>query len=185
MPPAAATPAASTDVIRPAEPRDVDAITAIYAHAVATGTATFETEAPDAAEMLSRFARLTGGGFPYLVAGPPSGILGYAYAGAYRERSAYRFTVEDSIYVRHDQRGKGIGRALLDAIVEDATARGFRQMVAVIGDSANAGSIRLHATAGFAHIGVLASTGWKHARWLDVVLMQRALGDGDGYDPAT
>ena len=165
-------------MIRPATPDDLAAITAIYRQAVLEGTGTFETEPPDEAEMAVRHGRIAGGDFPFLVAGPPSDVRGYAYAAPYRERFAYRFTLEDSIYVRQDQRGRGVGRALLDALIRDTTARGYRQMVAVVGDSDNQGSIRLHAAAGFTDAGVLSAVGWKFGRWLDVVLMQLALGEG-------
>lgn len=165
--------------IRLCRPDDIAAITAIYGHAVATGTASFELEPPGEAEMLGRHQALVAGGHPYLVAERDGTILGYAYAGAYRARPAYRGTVENSVYVRGDQHGRGIGRALLGALVEAATAAGFRQMVAVIGDSANAASIGLHRAAGFEPVGTLRSVGWKHGRWLDTVLMQRALGPGD------
>jgi phosphinothricin acetyltransferase len=119
-----------------------------------------------------------------VAAGADGGVLGYAYAGAYRTRPAYRFTVEDSIYLAEAARGRGIGRALLGRLIADCTARGFRQMVAVIGDQANAASIGLHAALGFQPVGSLISVGWKHGRWLDSVLMQRQLGEGDALPPA-
>jgi L-amino acid N-acyltransferase YncA len=166
-------------VIRACEDGDLDAVTAIYRHAVLTGTATFEIEPPDVAEMRSRREALLKGGYPYVVAEADGEILGYAYSGTYRARPAYRSTTENSVYVREDSHGRGLGRALLAATIEQAAAAGFRQMIAIIGDSDNAASIRLHAALGFAHVGVLRSVGWKHGRWLDTVLMQRALGPGD------
>jgi phosphinothricin acetyltransferase len=165
-------------VIRTVEPGDMPAIASLYAEAVRIGTASFETEPPDEAEMTIRMARLISGGFPYLVADDPlHGVLGYAYAGPYRTRPAYRWTVENSVYVRPETHGRGIGRALLAAIVHESERRGFRQMVAVIGDSANAASIGLHAALGFRLVGTLEAVGFKHGRWLDTVLMQRPLGE--------
>nr|WP_055038555.1 GNAT family N-acetyltransferase [Blastochloris viridis] len=170
--------------LRPAADGDVPAITAIYAKAVRTGTASFELDPPDEAEMRRRLDVVTAFGGPYLVAaGADGGVLGYAYAGAYRTRPAYRFTVEDSIYLAEGACGRGIGRALLGRLIAETTARGFRQMVAVIGDQDNAPSIGLHAAMGFRMVGSLVSTGWKHGRWLDSVLMQRPLGEGDGLPP--
>jgi L-amino acid N-acyltransferase YncA len=166
--------------LRPATAADAGALAAIYAPHVRTGTATFELEPPDAAEMERRWRDVTGRGLPYLVAVSDGEVLGYAYAAPYRPRAAYRFTLEDSLYLRDDARGKGIGRALLSALIDASERVGARQMIAVIGDSANAASIGVHAALGFRHIGMLASVGNKFARWLDVVLMQRALGPGDG-----
>lgn len=165
--------------LRAASEADLPAITAIYAHHVRTGTATFEIEPPDAAEMSRRWRDIVERGLPYLVAIDAADVVGYAYAGPYRPRPAYRYTVEDSIYIRADYAGQGIGSELLRALIVACERAGARQMVAVIGDAANAASIRVHAAAGFAHAGVLASVGWKFGRWLDVVLMQRALGIGD------
>ena len=169
--------------IRPCRAADIAAVTAIYRHAVVHGTGTFELDPPDQAEMEARFARVSGGGYPYLVACEGADVIGYAYAAAYRERPAYRFTVEDSIYLHPDCQGRGIGRMLLDRLLAVAEASGYRQMVAVVGDSANRGSVRLHEAAGFTPLGVLRSCGWKQDRWLDVVLMQRALGSGDALPP--
>ena len=165
--------------IRAADEADLVAITAIYRDAVLHGTGTFEVTPPDVAEMAARHAKIVGAGYPFLVAADAGGVHGYAYASAFRERSAYRFTVEDSVYVAASARRRGVGRILLDALVAQAAAAGFRQMVALIGDSGNAGSIALHARCGFAHSGILSAAGWKHDRWLDVVLMQRALADGE------
>jgi len=177
-------PAAPPIALRAAGAEDIAAITAIYAFHVRTGTASFELEAPDETEMLRRWRDVTGRGLPYLVAVAGGDLVGYAYAGPYRPRPAYRFTVEDSIYVRTDAQGRGAGRALLAALIEESTRAGARQMIAVIGDAANEASIRLHATLGFRHLGTLFSVGNKFGRWLDVVLMQRALGAGDG-EPAS
>jgi L-amino acid N-acyltransferase YncA len=164
--------------IRPATPDDVPVITRIYAHAVRHGTASFELEPPDESEMHRRLTALLDGGYPYLVYESAGAVLGYAYAGAYRPRRAYRFSVEDSIYVDQGAQGRGIGRILLARLLAAAEARGFRQMIAVIGDSAQEPSIALHRAAGFHHIGTLEAVGFKFGRWLDTVLMQRALGPG-------
>jgi phosphinothricin acetyltransferase len=163
----------------------VPQITAIYAHAVRHGRASFELEPPDKAEMERRRDALVGAGYPYLVAEVSGTVVGYAYAGAYRSRPAYGSTVESSVYVAAAHHGRGLGRLLLARLIEEAERRGFRQMVAVIGDSANLASIRLHESLGFAHVGTLRSVGWKHERWLDTVLMQRALGIGDSAPPGT
>jgi phosphinothricin acetyltransferase len=172
-----------TAAIRPATLADIPAITRIYAHAVEHGTASFELTPPDENEMARRLTRLTEGGFPYLAAEIDGRLAGYAYAGLYRERPAYRKTVEDSVYVAPDMHRRGVGLVLLKALVKAATARGFRQMIAVIGDSAQASSIGLHLAAGFHHVGNLENVGFKHGRWLDTVLMQIALGPGATTDP--
>ena len=164
--------------IRPAGPHDLAAITRIYADAVRRGTASFEIDPPDQNEMERRFEELCGSGFPYLVAEGAGSVAGYAYAGPYRGRPAYRWTVEDSIYVAAGLQRRGIGRALLDRLIREAETRGFRQMIAVIGDSKQASSIALHAGAGFRVIGTFAAVGFKFDRWLDSVLMQRPLGQG-------
>jgi phosphinothricin acetyltransferase len=169
--------------IRPTLPTDIPAITRIYAHAVKHGTATFELEPPDEAEMLRRFDKLRAGAFPYIVAEIEGAVAGYAYAGAFRERPAYRFTVEDSIYIAPDMHRRGIGRALLMRLIEEAEAAGFRQMMAVIGESAQAGSIGVHRACGFEDAGVFKAVGFKFGRWLDTVQMQRALGEGSGTVP--
>jgi L-amino acid N-acyltransferase YncA len=169
--------------IRPALPHDVAAITRIYAHAVLHGTASFETEPPDEAEMARRLDVLLSGGFPYLVAEVSGAVAGYAYAGPYRARPAYRFTVEDSVYVAPDTQRQGIGHALLDRLLTQAQACGFRQMIAVIGDCAQRPSIALHESLGFRHIGALEAVGFKFGRWLDTVLMQRGLGAGAETPP--
>jgi len=173
-------PAAPPIALRAAAADDMAAIAAIYAHHVCTGTASFELDSPDEAEMVRRWRDVTRRGLPYLVALDGGEVLGYAYAAPYRPRPAYRFTVEDSVYVRADAHRRGLGRALLAELIEQSTRAGARQMVAVIGDAANEGSIRLHASLGFRQVGLLASVGNKFSRWLDVVLMQRPLGRGDG-----
>jgi phosphinothricin acetyltransferase len=171
-------------VYRAATPADVPAITEIYAEAVARGSASFEVVPPDATEMTARMRALHDAGYPYLVALIEGAVAGYGYAGPYRTRPGYRNTVENSIYLAAEARGKGIGGALLRRLVDECTARGFRQMVAVIGDSANIASIRLHKAAGFALVGTLKDVGYKHGRWLDSVLMQRALGPGANETPS-
>lgn len=170
--------------IRPAKNSDIPAITRIYAHAVEHGTASFELEPPDETEMARRMADLLARNYPYLVAESGGALGGYAYSGPYRARPAYRHTVENSVYVAHDMHRRGIGRALLDALIGATAAKGFRQMIAVIGDSTKqAASMRLHEAAGFRHVGVLEDVGFKHGRWLDSVLMQRALGAGGTTKP--
>ena len=170
-------------IIRPAEARDVAEIAAIYREAVLTGTASFEIEPPDAGEMSQRLATVTGGGYPWLVAERDGRVMGYAYASSYRPRIAYRFSVENSVYVAEDAQRGGIGRALLEALITETAARGFRQMIAVIGDSRQWASIALHRAAGFTFCGTIHAVGYKFDRWLDSVIMQRALGDGDGTPP--
>ena len=164
--------------IRPCLDADIPAIAALYRQAVTTGRASFELDPPSDAEMALRRAALIEGGFPYLVAEIDGDFAGYAYAGPYRARPAYRSTVENSVYVSPGLQGRGIGRRLLDELIEEASRRDFRQMIAVIGDSANLASIRLHAAAGFTDAGILRNVGWKHGMWLDTVFMQRALGSG-------
>lgn len=165
-------------VIRPATPADIKDITAIYAHAVEHGTASFEIEPPSIAEMTTRQKNLLDGGFPYLVADAAGAVAGYAYAGPYRTRIAYRHTVEDSVYVSPRATRRGIGRLLLTELMTRSEACGFRQMVAVIGDSQQTASIELHRSLGFSAVGTLTNIGFKHGRWLDTVLMQRPLGRG-------
>ena len=169
--------------LRPATPADIPAITKIYAQAVRFGVASFELEPPDEAEMAKRQRSLLDGGFPYIVAELDGGLAGYAYAGPYRARPAYRFTIEDSIYVAPEAQRRGVGRLLLERLIADSEARDFRQMIAIIGDSANAASIELHRALGFTMVGTFADVGFKFGRWLDSVLMQRALGAGSGAFP--
>jgi phosphinothricin acetyltransferase len=169
--------------IRPVDPADAAEIAAIYAHHVLHGTASYETVPPDAAEIGQRMARVLDHGWPWLVADDEHGtLLGYAYATQFRDRAAYRYVCEDSIYIRDDARGRGVGMALLAALVEACTAAGFRQMVAVIG-GAEAASAALHARLGFAEAGRLAGIGRKQGRWLDTLYMQRALGAGSSTAP--
>jgi L-amino acid N-acyltransferase YncA len=169
--------------IRAVAPGDIAAIARIYADAVRIGTATFEVEPPDETEMARRLRTLVAGDYPYLVAERSGAIAGYAYAGPYHLRPAYRWTVEDSVYLDPQFQGEGIGRLLLRELLADAEARGFRQMIALVGDSANAASIALHAAAGFQRVGTLQSVGFKHGRWLDVVVMQRPLGSANSSPP--
>jgi L-amino acid N-acyltransferase YncA len=169
--------------IRPATAADIAAIARIYAEAVWNGTATFEVEAPDEAEMARRLHALIAGHFPYLVAERSAVVAGYAYAGPYHLRPAYRWTIEDSIYLDRQFQGQGIGRLLMRQLLADAEASGFRQMIALIGDASNTASIALHASAGFRPVGTLQSVGFKHGRWLDVVVMQRSLGSADSHPP--
>lgn len=170
--------------LRPSTDADLPAITAIYAHHVLHGTGTFELEPPDEAEMARRRADVLDKGLPWLVAERDGRVLGYAYANHFRPRRAYRFCLEDSIYLADDARGQGLGRLLLAELVARCEAAGARQMLAVIGDAANAGSIGVHRALGFEHTGVLKASGWKFGRWLDVILMQRGLGTGAGTDAA-
>jgi phosphinothricin acetyltransferase len=170
--------------IRDATPADIPAIQAIYAHHVLHGLASFEEVPPDLAEMRARFDAVRAGGKPYIVAEVDGAVAGYGYAGNYRTRSAYRFTLENSIYVDESRRGNGVGIALLEALVARCRGGPWRQMLAVIGDSANAASIGVHRKAGFREVGVLKNVGFKHGRWVDSVLMQLELSP-DAPDPGT
>jgi L-amino acid N-acyltransferase YncA len=169
--------------IRPTIAADLPLITGIYEHAVRFGTATFELIPPDLAEMTRRFNALIDGGFPYLVAILEGRVVGYAYAGPYRPRPAYRFTVENSVYLEPATHRRGIGLQLLQRLIVESEARGYRQMIAVIGDSANAGSIGVHTRCGFQMIGTHPNVGLKFGRWLDTVMMQLPLGDGASSVP--
>ena len=169
--------------IRHALQADLPEIQAIYAHHVAYGTGTFEEVPPSIEEMTARHAEVTGRGWAWLVAADATGVVGYAYYTQIRERSAYRCTAEDSVYVREDVRGQGVGKALAARLLAEAEAAGFRQMIAVIGDSENVGSVGVHASLGFHHVGTLRAVGLKFGRWLDTVYMQRALGPGDADVP--
>ena len=174
----------STISIRAALDGDLDRITEIYADAVTHGTASYELEPPSRAEMGVRFDSLTGGGFPYLVAEKDGGLLGYAYAGAFRPRPAYRFIVEDSVYVAPDAKGQGVGLMLMQALIDACRVAGFRQIIAVIGDGhADSASVRLHEKLGFRHSGRLEGSGYKHGRWLDTVFMQLSLNGGATVPP--
>jgi phosphinothricin acetyltransferase len=169
--------------VRPAGPDDIPAIQAIYAQHVRSGLGSFEEAPPPEDEMRRRFDDVTRRGFPYLIAEFGGAVGGYGYCAPYRARSAYRYAVEDSVYVRPDMLGRGVGRKLLLELIRLCEAGGFRQMVAVIGDSGNEGSIGLHASLGFLRVGTLRSVGYKQGRWVDSVFMQRPLGLGDGTPP--
>lgn len=171
-------------MIRHALPGDLDRITQIYADAVLNGTASYELEPPTRTEMGERFEALMDGGYPYLVAEREGAIVGYAYAGPFRARPAYRFIVEDSIYIAPEAKGAGIGKALMQALIDETTALGFRQIVAVIGDGhAESASVRLHERLGFHHTGRMEGSGYKHGRWLDTVFMQLAMNGGATLPP--
>lgn len=180
----APSPASSTALtLRPSTAADVPAIARIYGHAVLHGTGTFETDVPGLEEMARRRDDVLGKGLPWLVAEEGSDILGYAYASPFRPRLAYRFCLEDSIYLDEAARGRGVGRLLLAELIARCEARGARRMLAVIGDSANSASIGVHAACGFEPCGRFDQAGWKFGRWLDVVLMQRSLGAGSTTAP--
>ena len=170
--------------IRPAREADIPECQAIYAHHVLHGTGTFEEQPPSLEDMVARYRAITGRGWSYLVASDPTGVVGYGYFAQLRDRSAYRFAAEDSIYVRDDVRGQGVGKALVVRLLADAEAAGFRQMLAVIGDSDNIGSIGVHTSLGFQRVGLLRASGLKFGRWLDTVYMQKPLGRGDQDVPA-
>lgn len=169
--------------IRPATLSDISAITRIYAHAVEHGTASFELTPPDEAEMARRMQVMLDGKFPYLVAEVDGAFAGYAYASSYRTRPGYRFTVENSVYVAPDMHRRGIGKVLLKALIDACTALGFRQMIAVIGDSNQAASIGVHRACGFEDAGNLRNIGWKFGRWLNTPIMQLSLGPGAASPP--
>jgi phosphinothricin acetyltransferase len=169
-------------LIRPSTEADLPAIQAIYAHAVLHGTGTFETDVPDVAEMTRRRTEVLSRSLPFIVAEVDGEVTGYAYANYFRPRMAYRYCLEDSIYLAPTAQGEGLGKLLLAELIARCEAAGGRQMLAVIGDAENKGSIGLHTALGFQHTGVLKSSGWKFGRWLDVVLMQRQLGQGDTVD---
>jgi phosphinothricin acetyltransferase len=177
------TPLPPATVVRPSTPADLPAIVAIYGWHVEHGTGTFELEVPDLAEMQQRRDNVLANGWPWLVAQVGDEVLGYAYANTFRPRRAYRFCVEDSIYLAPQAAGKGLGRILLAELIAQCEARGARQMLAVIGDSANAASIGVHRALGFEDVGVMKAAGWKMDAWRDVVLMQRALGWGNSQAP--
>ena len=170
-------------LVRPAALQDLPAIQTIYAYHVLNGLASFEEDAPPLEEMRRRYEDVTGQGLPYLVVEDKGEVLGYGYCTLYRARSAYRHTLEDSIYVKHGKQGKGVGKAVLTELIARCTALNYRQMIAVIGDSANASSIAVHASLGFVRSGSLRSSGYKFGRWVDTVFMQLPLGDGDGTKP--
>ena len=170
-------------LIRPSLEADLPAVTAIYAHHVLNGTGTFETEAPSLADMLARRADVLAKGLPYLVAEDAGKIVGFAYGNWFKPRPAYRFSVEDSIYLAPDQQGKGLGRLLLTELLVHCEAAGIRKVMAVIGDSANAGSVGVHRALGFTQVGIIESCGWKFGAWRDIVIMQKTLGAGDTAPP--
>lgn len=170
-------------IVRPAAPQDIPAIQSIYAHHVLHGLASFEEAPPPLEEMQRRFEDVTGRGLPYLVAEEAGEVLGYGYCAPYRSRSAYRYALEDSVYVKEGRQGKGIGKALLAELIRVCEGLNYRQVIAVIGDSANLPSVALHASLGFVRAGNLRSTGYKFGRWVDSVLMQLPLGPGDGTKP--
>ena len=171
-------------IVRDAREADLPAVREIYAHHVLRGTATFEEEPPDLEEIRRRFRAVKEKGLPWLAAEVDGAVCGYAYAAPYHQRPAYRHAVENSVYVDHRIMRQGLGAALLDRLIDACARQGFRQMVAVIGDSANAASIKLHERAGFRFVGTLKSIGFKHGRWLDCVIMQHALGEGDESLPS-
>ncbi|MDW5442871.1 GNAT family N-acetyltransferase [Polaromonas sp. SM01] len=170
-------------LIRPCRDDDLPAITAIYAHHVLHSTGTFETEPPSVADMGTRRADVLSKGLPYLVAEDQGVVVGFAYGNWFKPRPAYRYSVEDSIYLAPDQQGKGLGRALLSELLARCESAGIRKIMAVIGDSANAGSVGLHRALGFTQVGVVESCGWKMGAWRDIVIMQKTLGAGDTLPP--
>ncbi len=170
-------------LVRPSRDADVAAIAAIYGHHVSHGTGTFETTPPTGADMAARRADVLGKGLPYLVAEEDGRVLGFAYCQWFKPRPAYRFSAEDSIYLHPDARVRGLGRELLAALVAEAERVGVRKLIAVIGDSANAGSIGVHRALGFEQVGVIRACGWKFGRWLDIVLMEKPLGEADRTAP--
>ena len=169
--------------MRAALPEDIPAIHAIYSHHVLKGLASFEEEPPSAAELRRRYEQVSAKNLPYLVADFGGAVAGYGYCALYRARSAYRYALEDSVYVRPDAQGRGVGAALLAELIRQCEALGYRQLIAVIGDSAHAASIGLHASQGFLRVGTLRSVGFKFGRWVDSIIMQRALGAGDATKP--
>jgi L-amino acid N-acyltransferase YncA len=169
--------------VRPATPDDIAAIQVIYAHHVEKGLASFEEAVPPPDEMRRRFEDISGRGLPYVVADLGGSVAGYGYCALYRTRSAYRYALEDSVYVRHDAQGRGVGAAILADLIRRCEGLGYRQLIAVIGDSGHAASIGLHASLGFLRVGTLRSVGFKFGRWVDSVIMQRPLGPGDGAPP--
>jgi phosphinothricin acetyltransferase len=170
-------------IIRPSQPEDLSAITAIYQHHVLNGTGTFEIEPPSQEDMTARRADVLGKGLPYLVIEENGQVLGFAYCNWFKPRPAYRFSAEDSIYLAPNASGKGWGRLLLAELCRAAEVAGIRKLIAVIGDSANEGSIGVHKSLGFQSVGVVKSCGWKFNRWLDIVMMEKALGHGDNRSP--
>lgn len=181
--PSSAVTASSAAIVRPSVDADLAAVTRIYAHHVLNGTGTFETSPPSEDEMRTRRADVLGKNLPWLVLEVNGQVMGFAYGNWFKPRPAYRFSAEDSIYLAPGSAGMGLGRTLLAEFCIQAEAAGVRKLIAVIGDSANAGSIGVHRSAGFTQVGVLKSCGWKFDQWLDVVLMEKALGQGDTSPP--
>jgi L-amino acid N-acyltransferase YncA len=173
-----------TTLIRPSLDTDVPAISAIYGHHVEHGTGSFEITPPKSQEMANRRQAVLDNALPYLIAEVNGQVMGYAYANVFRPRQAYRFTLENSVYVHHQMGRQGLARALMAELLARCEQAGARQMIAVIGDSSNAGSIGLHLSLGFQQVGLMRATGWKHGRWLDTVLMQRNLGPGEATSPS-
>ena len=169
--------------IRASRDADVDAISTIYAHHVLHGTGTFETEPPAAADMAARRADVLAKNLPYLVAEQDGRVVGFAYCNWFKPRPAYRYSAEDSIYIADEARGQGLGAQLLTALVQAAEAAGVRKLIAVIGDSANAGSVGVHRKQGFSHVGVIKDCGWKFGEWRDIVLMEKVIGAGSSTRP--
>lgn len=169
--------------IRPSRDTDLPEITAIYSHHVLNGTGTFETTPPTESDMAARRADVLAKGLPYLVAEDGGRVLGFAYCQWFKPRPAYRFSAEDSIYLHPDAAGKGLGKALLAELAREAEAGGIRKLIAVIGDSSNAGSVGVHRALGFSPVGTFKSCGWKFGKWLDIVLMEKTLGEGDATPP--
>jgi phosphinothricin acetyltransferase len=170
-------------LVRPARAADMAAVQAIYGHHVRYGLASFEDDAPNVEEITRRWQDVVAKQLPYVVAEAAGEVLGYAYAGPYRTRPAYRYTLENSVYVREGVQQRGVGQAVMRVVLAECEARGYRQMIAVIGDSANEGSIRLHERLGFQRVGLLTAVGYKFGRWVDSVLMQRSLGEGMASPP--
>lgn len=170
-------------LIRPCQPDDLSAVAAIYAHHVTHGTGSFELQAPAVDEMAQRFANIRQLGLPWLVASQGDAVIGFAYASQFRPRPGFRYLVEDSVYIHPHHTARGLGVALLSELIRLCELKGMRQMLAVIGDAANQGSIALHARLGFRHAGLLQASGWKHGKWLDTVLMQKTLGPGHSCAP--
>jgi L-amino acid N-acyltransferase YncA len=181
--PGPATPPSIAPLFRPSREDDLPAITAIYAHHVLHGTGTFETDPPSLADMTARRADVLARGLPYLVAEHAGTVVGFAYGNWFKPRPAYRYSVEDSIYLAPDQAGKGLGRALLGELLVHLEAAGIRKVMAIIGDSANAASVGLHRASGFTQVGIVESCGWKFGAWRDIVIMQKTIGVGDTEPP--
>jgi len=169
--------------IRNVQAADISAITKIYAHAVENGTASFELMAPDEEEMRQRYEAIIAGGFPYIIALRENNLVGYAYVSSFRPRPAYQWSVENSVYIAPDAQGLGVGKALLVHLIEECESKGFRQMLAVIGGAEHQASIQLHRSLGFELVGQMIGVGWKHGKWNDSIVMQRALGMGVSLPP--